>query len=57
MQKTQLATETEQRYLTRETRLNSTSKRVASRPSKLARQLLLDTALSKTIALKGDKQP
>ena len=57
MKKAQLATETEQRYLTRETRLNSTSKRVASRPSKLARQLLLDTALSKTTALNGEKQP
>ena len=57
MKKAQLATETEHRYLTRETRLNISSKRIASRPSKLARQLLLDTALSKTTALNGDKQP
>jgi electron transport complex protein RnfB len=57
LKKAQLAAETEQRYLTRETRLNISSKRIASRPSKLARQLLLDTALSKTTALNGDKQP
>ncbi|MDE0991064.1 MAG: 4Fe-4S dicluster domain-containing protein [Pseudomonadales bacterium] len=49
--KAQLATETEQRYLARGTRLTSTGKRIASRPSKSTRQLLLATALS------GNKQP
>ena len=50
-QKAQLATETEQRYLARGTRLASTSNRVANRPSQSARQLLLETALSR------NKQP
>lgn len=46
--KEQLATETEQRYLVREARIASTSQRVANRPSKSDRQLLLDAAMSDT---------
>ena len=62
--KAQLATETEQRYLARGARLTSASERVATRPSKSTRQLLLETALSEKTALSdtknalsGDEQP
>ena len=48
MKQEQLATETEERYLAREDRLANTRQRVAKRPSKSDRQLLLDTALSDT---------
>jgi len=53
--KAQLATETEQRYLARGTRLTSTGKRVASRPSKSTRQLLLETALSDKNSLEREQ--
>ena len=48
MKQEQLATETEERYLAREDRLANTRQRVANRPSKSDRQLLLDTALCDT---------
>ena len=51
MKQEQLATETEERYLAREDRLANTRQRVANRPSKSDRQLLLDTALSGKTAL------
>jgi electron transport complex protein RnfB len=55
MKQEQLATETEERYLAREDRLANTRQRVAKRPSKSDRQLLLDTALSEKTALSDTK--